>query len=100
MLCPDSSAIFPAFTAPHFHERTSQRLLSACLEERSWQRRFLNQTFFFRLEEVILTCKILRMETEDVETVARMVALDHNADPKKGYEEANEHTLDHLGIVP
>ncbi len=43
--------------------------------------------------------KIRKMKTEDVETVARMVALDHNIDPEKGYEEAKEHTLDHLKIV-
>lgn len=40
------------------------------------------------------------MKVEDVETVARMVALDHDSDPKKGYREAREHTLDHLEIVP
>jgi hypothetical protein len=40
------------------------------------------------------------MRTEDVETVARMVALDHDKDPEKGYNEAKEHTLDHLKIVP
>ncbi|MFX0013705.1 MAG: hypothetical protein ACFFB2_11230 [Promethearchaeota archaeon] len=34
-----------------------------------------------------------------METVARMVALDHNEDPKQGYKEAKEHTLDHLKIV-
>jgi len=39
------------------------------------------------------------MKAEDVETVARMVAPDHNIDPEKGYEEAKEHTLDHLEIV-
>jgi hypothetical protein len=40
------------------------------------------------------------MKAEDVKIVARMVALDHDADPKKGYRKAEEHTLDHLGIVP
>lgn len=40
------------------------------------------------------------MKVEDTETVARMVALDHADDPEKGYEEAKEHTLDHLRIVP
>jgi hypothetical protein len=40
------------------------------------------------------------MRVEDVETVARMDALDHNRDPDKGYEEAKQHTLDHLEIVP
>ena len=44
--------------------------------------------------------KIRRMKAEDVEAVARMVALDHNIDPEKGYEEAKEHTSDHLEIVP
>jgi hypothetical protein len=29
-----------------------------------------------------------------------MVALDHNSDFAKGYEEARVHTLDHLRIVP
>jgi hypothetical protein len=40
------------------------------------------------------------MKTEDVETVARMVAFDHNKDQEKGFVEAREHTLDHLKIVP
>jgi hypothetical protein len=40
------------------------------------------------------------MRTEDVETVAKMVALDHDKNPEKGYNEAQEHTLDHLKIVP
>ena len=44
--------------------------------------------------------KIRNMSIEDVETVARMVALDHDDDPEKGYREAREHTLDHLKIVP
>lgn len=44
--------------------------------------------------------KIRNMTLEDVETVARMVALDHDSDPEKGYKEAKEHTLDHLRIVP
>jgi hypothetical protein len=39
------------------------------------------------------------MRVEDVETVAKMVALDHDNDPEKGYREAREHTLDHLKIV-
>ena len=43
---------------------------------------------------------IRNMRVEDVEIVARMVALDHDSDPEKGYEEAREHTLDHLKIVP
>jgi hypothetical protein len=43
---------------------------------------------------------IRAMRVEDVETVARMDALDHDHDPDKGYEEAKEHTLDHLEIVP
>ena len=44
--------------------------------------------------------KIRAMRVEDVETVARMDALDHDHDPEKGYKEAREHTLDHLKIVP
>ena len=40
------------------------------------------------------------MKNQDVETVARMVALDHNEDPEQGYRDAKEHTLDHLKIVP
>jgi len=43
--------------------------------------------------------KIRNMRVEDVEIMAKMVALDHN-DPEKGYREAGEHTLDHLKIVP
>ena len=50
--------------------------------------------------EVMLTYKIRRMKAEDVEAVARMVAPDLNIDPEKGYEEAKEHTYDHLEIVP
>ena len=44
--------------------------------------------------------KIRNMRVEDVEIVAKMVALDHDDDPEKGYREAIEHTLDHLKIVP
>jgi len=44
--------------------------------------------------------KIRNMRVDDVETVARMVALDHDSDPEKGYKEARERTLDHLKIVP
>lgn len=43
---------------------------------------------------------IRNMQVEDVEIVARMVALDHDNDLTKGYREAKEHTLDHLKIVP
>lgn len=43
---------------------------------------------------------IRNMKVEDVEAVARIVALDHDNDPEKGYKEAREHTLDHLRIVP
>jgi len=43
--------------------------------------------------------KIRNTRAEDVEVVARMVALDHDLDPEKGYREAKQHTLDHLGIV-
>ena len=43
---------------------------------------------------------IRNMTVEDVDVVARMVALDHDNDPEKGYKEAKEHTLDHLKIVP
>ena len=44
--------------------------------------------------------KIRNMRVEDVEIVAKMVALDHDDDPEKGYREAREHTLDHLQVVP
>jgi hypothetical protein len=44
--------------------------------------------------------EIRNMRVEDVETVAKMVALDHDNDPQQGYREAKEHTLDHLTIVP
>jgi len=44
--------------------------------------------------------KIRDMRVEDVEIAAKMVALDHDDDPEKGYREAREHTLDHLKIVP
>jgi len=44
--------------------------------------------------------KIRYMKVEDMETVAKMVALDHDDDLEKGYREAREHTLDHLKIVP
>jgi hypothetical protein len=40
------------------------------------------------------------MRIEDVETVARMDALDHDPDPETGYKKAKEHTLDHLRVVP
>jgi len=48
----------------------------------------------------MFTLNVRNMKIEDVETVARMVALDHDRDPEKGYKEAREHTLDHLKIVP
>ncbi len=44
--------------------------------------------------------KMRNMKVEDVEIVARMVALDHDNNPEKGYRKAIEHTLDHLKIVP
>jgi len=50
--------------------------------------------------EVMLMSNIRNMKVEDVEIVARMVALDHDNDLEKGYREAREHTLDHLKIVP
>lgn len=43
---------------------------------------------------------IRNMRIEDVETVAEIVALDHDKDPEKGFREARQHTLDHLEIVP
>ncbi|MCD6240294.1 hypothetical protein J7K27_02060 [Candidatus Bathyarchaeota archaeon] len=43
---------------------------------------------------------IRAMRIEDVETVAKMVALDHDPNLEKGYKIAKEHTLDHLKIVP
>ncbi len=44
--------------------------------------------------------RIRNMQAEDVEVVARMVALDHDSGREKGYREARQHTLDHLEIVP
>ncbi|MDH5688522.1 MAG: hypothetical protein OEZ48_11775 [Candidatus Bathyarchaeota archaeon] len=44
--------------------------------------------------------KIRRMKVGDAESVARIVALDHDSDPGKGHKEAAEHTLDHLETVP
>ena len=32
--------------------------------------------------------KIRNMRVEDMETMAKMVALDHNDDPEKGYRKA------------
>jgi hypothetical protein len=43
---------------------------------------------------------IRNMRVEDMETVAKMAASDHDDDPEKGYREAKEHTLHHLKIVP
>ena len=44
--------------------------------------------------------KIRNMKVGDVDKVAELVALDHDADREKGYIEARQHTLDHLKIVP
>lgn len=44
--------------------------------------------------------RIRAMRVEDVETVARMDALDHDPNPEKGRKEARQHTLDHLKSVP
>ncbi len=44
--------------------------------------------------------EIRNMRKEDLQTVAQMVALDHNSDFEKGYEKARVHTLDHLRSVP
>jgi hypothetical protein len=44
--------------------------------------------------------KIRAMRVEDVETVARMDALDYDRELEKGYNEAKQHTYDHLEIVP
>lgn len=43
---------------------------------------------------------IRAMRIREVEAVAKMVALDHDRNPKNGYKIAKEHTLDHLKIVP
>lgn len=43
---------------------------------------------------------IRNMKVDDVDAVAKMVALDHDKDPEKGCREAREHALDHLKIVP
>jgi hypothetical protein len=40
------------------------------------------------------------MKNDDVETVARIVALDHSNDYEEGFKIAYEHTMDHLKIVP
>ncbi len=40
------------------------------------------------------------MRVEDMETMAEMVALDHNDDPEKGYRKARKHMLGHIKIVP
>lgn len=45
----------------------------------------------FRLRNMIVT---------DVDKVAELIALDHDADREKGYREARQHTLEHLEIVP
>jgi len=57
-------------------------------------------SLFRSLKEVRFVFKIRSMKVGDVESVAKMVALDHDSDPGKGYKEAREHTLDHLKIVP
>ncbi|NWF87095.1 hypothetical protein HXY32_04730 [Candidatus Bathyarchaeota archaeon] len=44
--------------------------------------------------------EIRNMKVDDVEAVARMVALDHDNSLEKGYKKARDHTLDHLKIVP
>ena len=44
--------------------------------------------------------KIRKMKGQDVERVARMVALDHADSLEKGLREAREHTLDHLKVAP
>lgn len=51
------------------------------------------------LLKMMLMFKIRNMKIEDVESVARMLALDHENDLEKGYREAREHTLNHLEIV-
>jgi hypothetical protein len=45
---------------------------------------------------VMFVLYVRNMKFEDVEIVARIVALDHDNDPEKGYKEAREHTLDLL----
>jgi len=44
--------------------------------------------------------EIRNMRVEDAETMAEMVALDHDDDPEKGYRKAREHTLNHVKSVP
>lgn len=44
--------------------------------------------------------EIRNMKVGDVDKVAELVALDHDADREKGYREARQHTFDHLKIVP
>lgn len=43
--------------------------------------------------------KIRYMKVNDVDEIAEMVALDHDANREKGLVEARQHTLDHLKIV-
>lgn len=43
---------------------------------------------------------IRNMKQEDIETVASMVALDHDKDQVKGYRIAKEHTQGHIKVVP
>ena len=40
------------------------------------------------------------MKNEDIQIVAKMVALDYNKNYEKGYTEALEHASDHLNDVP
>lgn len=40
------------------------------------------------------------MKVEDVETVARIVALDHSDEYEEGFRTAYSHTMDHLKMVP
>jgi len=63
-----------------------------------WELLSNSRNFGFRGGDLML--KIRDMRVEDAETVAKMVALDHDDNPEKGYREARAHTLDHLKIVP
>ncbi|MEM2848871.1 MAG: hypothetical protein QXI36_01180 [Candidatus Bathyarchaeia archaeon] len=44
--------------------------------------------------------RIHNMKVEDVETVARIVALDHSDEYEEGFRTAYSHTMDHLKMVP
>lgn len=44
--------------------------------------------------------RMRNMKFEDVETVAKLVALDHSGGYGEGFRIAYEHTIEHLKVVP